>query len=295
MASHSDNSHLYNQTESKNNFYSSEIATHLFSALSVPVVSKTNETVVDKTEVLRTHYLQIFKKQQTNVDKFWWKTQFLESGNMLVEKLKKNLLESESATLTEKYKFESKDSSDLSTSNSLVCWYKGKKYTFGYTTQSVIIVGTFDGCDIKLEKETYCNNFGQHKLFVPSRVHAIIYVLKELDLLVVADVGSLTGIENVQRDNTSLALEYSKMGNRKTLIFGIKEFAKLKLGQAHFVVNPKICIVCMDKLRECTLTCGHCVVCNGCKAQITECPLCKKAIGPCKLDVGQSNNVVNKN
>ena len=77
--------------------------------------------------------------------------------------------------------------------------------------------------------------------------------------------------------------------DRQILVFGVEETVDLRLGKTHLILNPKQCIICMDKARTIrTKECGHCVMCTSCfkdycndkkkENGIIECPLCRTKI-----------------
>jgi hypothetical protein len=123
-----------------------------------------------------------------------------------------------------------------------------------------------------------------------SRVHAII--LHVGDSVVVCDVGSLYGFRICERSGAQAIAQQedeSAPGRRKPLIVGLEETAMLQLGPAiaknHVVINPKKCVVCMDKEREGTFGCGHFACCRTCAARLGHisggfplCPLCMAPI-----------------
>eukprot|EP00755_Sulcionema_specki_P033438 Sspe_Gene.2275::Locus_753_Transcript_1_1_Confidence_1.000_Length_1446::g.2275::m.2275 len=109
-----------------------------------------------------------------------------------------------------------------------------------------------------------------------SRLHAVIFAIPEKRRLVVCDVGSCAGVLQIARGKKK---ERTKM---KAPFFDYEwgEPFILKLGEETLVVNPKQCVVCLDRPREVLFACGHYACCTACSIQVRgTCPLCRKSGG----------------
>jgi hypothetical protein len=233
-----------------NNDYSSQIAEHVTQSIesSVHDLDSSKRGVLNKN--LRKTYEAIFNEQdRLHIDDpLWWKTQFIESGNLIVDNFKRKMVVDSSTDLE----------------NSMVIAFKGKSYSF--ESANIILVGTKDNCDVHMAG---CAG--------SSRLHAMIYPIPVLKKYFVVDIGSLSGIKTKARNQNAI-LNHSLPESRRVLEFEWDEIAVLTLGSHEIVINPKTCLVCLDNPRECTFDCKHYVTCNKCSILVDSCPVCRHPI-----------------
>jgi hypothetical protein len=225
------------------------------------------------SELLRDTYIEIFEEQKrltsTNEgDKDWWIKQFTDSAELLIQK----------------FKDENKDI-EVNRENqaqSITIGYKTNLFEFNPEEQKIIMVGRREECTIPFTPTRGC-----------SRLHAVIYFIPELHKILVADMGSLTGIVTTKRSKGELSS--STPLNRKLLVFDYDESAILKCGDETIMISPKECVVCMNRPRNCELACGHYVTCNECATKLpnNKCCICRAPSQPIKLNMYavNSNNV----
>jgi hypothetical protein len=155
--------------------------------------------------------------------------------------------------------------------------YDGNYYTFN-SSDRVIFVGRSEGCNINLE----CT--------CTSRIHALIYLLPEMDTILVVDVGSQSGIKTVSR-SSGQEIMHSLPYKRNVLSFKWNEIVILELGIKKIVLNCKDCLICMEKPRSYKFSCNHYAVCDSCVNKITTCPICRESINKKEKVYEQSTNV----
>jgi hypothetical protein len=225
----------------------------VYDEINNPVNRMNQQTINESIEDLRQQYCNIFDEQNTLHcnDQNWWIEQF----NIMATTLSKDLI------------------TDHNT-NYLSCSiaYNNKLMSFN---KRMILIGRMPGCDIELYQ------YGG----LVSRLHAIIFFAPEIDKIIVIDVGSLTGIKTFKR-STKNNLESSLPNNRKVLVFEYNESFILDFNNlAKVIINPKECIICMEKPRNCLFNCKHYSVCYKCSKKIKECPICRKVITRVKRSV----------
>ena len=75
---------------------------------------------------------------------------------------------------------------------------------------------------------------------------------------------------------------HSVPNSRRVLRFDLDETFVLRFGGSEtskLIVNPKECIICMDRPREHRFSsCNHCVVCSSCSSELQMCQLCLSQI-----------------
>jgi len=143
------------------------------------------------------------------------------------------------------------------------------KYVNFQLIPDVILVGRFDGCDIKLPASTRT-----------SRLNAVIFPLLDSNTLLIVDVGSICGVKTLQRTSGE-PLVSSLPNARRPIMVKITETASFSLGDGEQILvwNPKECVVCMASPREVEFQpCKHFAVCRGCSNNLTTCPLCREPI-----------------
>ena len=138
-------------------------------------------------------------------------------------------------------------------------------------TESLITVGT-------LEWNTF---IGVHALGV-SRIHAIIVFMKNASgniVMFVIDGWSLGGTVVLDKNNRHL---YESQGNsRSVLVSDLTACARIMFSRDVFTFSTsegKDCTICMDKLREARLKCGHGTMCADCAKKVDVCPICREPV-----------------
>lgn len=168
-----------------------------------------------------------------------------------------------------------------------------KLHTFA-TVGKPVLLGRLQGCDVRLPS----NN---HFL---SRLHAVIVPLPTLGLTMVADIGSANGL-SLQSHEASAALpEPSAVSSsssdaserRRILLLGHGKSAVLTLLPNFLVVvEPRECVVCLEKPRAVTFqSCHHFAVCHDCARKLAGCPLCQQPIHGAVTDLQVQTCVGNR-
>ena len=158
----------------------------------------------------------------------------------------------------------------------LTIGFNGTLYEFDPVRQRAIMIGRREQCDIVLAQRNGT-----------SRLHAVVYCAPELGKLLVADMGSATGIVTELRESKVHAKQSSLPGDRRLLEFDWNEGVVLQLGLAKVTIRPRACCVCLDKPRDCMLACNHFVTCKECadKLQDNKCPICRAPAYPLRANV----------
>ncbi len=163
---------------------------------------------------LRSKYLEIFQLQENVYDNDqqpnWWIDVFRDSGDIMVEKLKQELkLPEPQEPVNDNWEITVK---------------------YGEVTQKfnkdkrVFLIGRRQGCDIWLPQNA-------------SRLHAIVYLIPELKMTLVVDVGSLVGIVTDKRGSDKPCVS-SLPESRKIIVLDWCEFASLKFCAHEIVMCP---------------------------------------------------------
>jgi len=137
------------------------------------------------------------------------------------------------------------------------------KQLFEFTDKKCILLGTKEGCDVQLSSNLGC-----------SRLHAILFPLPKFGIFTLVDLGSVNGLKTNKR-SIGANLVNSLPKERNLLSFTWNEIAILNFGNQVLAINPKTCIICMDKPRDQKFSCGHYSTCSDCTKLINKCPLCK--------------------
>lgn len=104
--------------------------------------------------------------------------------------------------------------------------------------------------------------------------------------IVIVDGWSVMGTSLVDREATAQEYPASVPNARRAFVVPHDEAATLRLGpNTEVTLNPKLCIVCLDRPRSVRLQCGHQAFCSTCAGQcggrslhLTECPICRVPI-----------------
>lgn len=149
-----------------------------------------------------------------------------------------------------------------------------KLYSFNSPNDAVIYMGRATECQVRTE-----NDQGV------SRVHAILVTCQQLGLRLLLDIGCVNGIAIVAREAEASDVK-SSAKRRAMFAFGLDESAVIALTPTtQVVLQPRTCVVCLDKPRATTFSaCGHFVACRECALKLTHCPLCRKP-GVCARDL----------
>jgi hypothetical protein len=213
--------------------------------------------VDDAADALRKAYLQIFQTQNDNYadQPTWWIDTFKLTGQEMVEAFKKTL------------KLENKE---IPPNWNVPLKYGDNVHYFDEKNR-VFMIGRLNGCDVRLLEARDLNGTAT------SRLHSIVYLMPEFNIILVVDVGSATGIRTLKR-GSNMDLVDSLPDSRKIIILNWTEFAKLRFHTEDIVLNFKECVVCTEKPREHMFNCGHYCVCKGCSDKLMTCPLCRQVI-----------------
>lgn len=213
---------------------------------------------------LRTTYQQIFDEQTKShsLDPNWWKLPFTLCANKFADHLKQELMKEPN---------QGKQDDDQQDDNIKIAKVGGLIQTFDSARQATLFIGRHPGCDLVLTEFPHDRNC--------SRLHCVFYPLRSLNSILIVDVGSASGIYTLKRSNKHKDLVSSTPTHRRVLLFDWNEFAIVQLGDRKLILNPRDCVVCMERGREVTLKeCQHCCCCSSCLVNLSECPICRVAI-----------------
>lgn len=153
--------------------------------------------------------------------------------------------------------------------------YYGDQFFQFPICQRVVLIGRKEGVDILIPRNGI------------SRLHLILFQLPEFNMKIIVDVGSLRGLKTVCRAERK-QLVHSKPHERNVLVFGWSEPVVIQLGyddaepRQHLTFDGKDCLICMQKARSKTLSCGHFVSCADCLEAVVKstrcCPICRQPI-----------------
>lgn len=143
--------------------------------------------------------------------------------------------------------------------------------------KDVFSVGRLDICDVTVPRSN-----GEDV----SRIHCWIFNLS--GGIVVVDGWSLAGTSLVDREGNDKDYPKSLPHQRQAFIIPHGEAATLLIGRSMKVtLNPKLCVVCLERPRSVRLECGHQAFCLDCMRQqsdhvrcIRACPLCRAPVLP---------------
>ncbi|VBB18933.1 hypothetical protein YASMINEVIRUS_1465 [Yasminevirus sp. GU-2018] len=138
-------------------------------------------------------------------------------------------------------------------------------------TESLITVGT----------RAWNTFIGAHVLGV-SRIHAIIVFMRNESgniVMFVIDGWSLGGTHVLDKHDRTI---YKSQGDsRSVLVSDLTVCARVKFGRDVFTFSTnegKDCSICMDKVRETRLKCGHGTMCADCTKKMDACPICRAPV-----------------
>lgn len=106
-----------------------------------------------------------------------------------------------------------------------------------------------------------------------SRCHAWFFI-NSVGNIIVVDPGSLNGIITIYRSSDRKKYS-SSYHERRILEFSIDETFVLQLGHKTLKINPRECIICLERPRSLRFNCGHFCTCDGC--YVSKCPICRKS------------------
>lgn len=214
---------------------------------------------------MRKAYLEVFELQYTTYkdDKTWWKKEFHNAGMIMLSSMEAAF---EASTLDAGF-------TGLSAvvDKEIFIAYNEQLYVF---KDRMVTVGRHPGCSVEFLQKSGT-----------SRLHAVIYLLPEIEQYIVLDLGSCDGIITTNRSSEQPCL-CSIPRARNLLSFHFDEVALLSMGVAKLAINPKSCIICFDRVRQQTFSCGHHLACSQCADRLSICPLCRKDISKteCKFE-----------
>jgi len=196
---------------------------------------------LEDTEELRAAYEKIIVTET-------WNQQFVNAADIIIENLKKD-----------------KELIPI-TNTSFSISQEGHMYEFN--NEKYILIGRKPGCHVQFID--FVNNG-------TSRMHAMVFPLPELNMIIVVDMGSFNGILTLKRSSNKQCVS-SFPNSRNVLIFDWNEVAILKMGNLQIGLNTKECVICMTNPRNVTFGCGHNATCDDCSQKIVDCPICRKNI-----------------
>ena len=224
---------------------------------SAPVNHQQDQAQMNEdSEQMRKMYLSILEEQFRHPEvPDYWKKQFILTAEGILQKLS-----SYDSEISHEVKIGYINTSQLTT------------HMYSFKDRKVILVGRYQSqdqcCDIVLRSSNDTN---------VSRIHIIIIPIPNEKKYALIDVGSFYGIKIVKKGDTVVD-ESSLPNSRRVLFVSFDEFAVVQTGSDFIVINPKECVICMEKPRGVMLHCGHNVVCPECSRQIAQCPVCRAQI-----------------
>jgi hypothetical protein len=142
--------------------------------------------------------------------------------------------------------------------------YNGQTYEFP-RSKRIVLIGVRHGCDIVLTTPG------------ASRLHAVLLLLPQA--LYVIDMGARSGVRMSAREDHTQRLLTSTLEERCVMKCGPHETVVLQLFSDIVTIHPRICIVCMDRVREVRMDpCHHFVCCSVCANKCKICPQCRSDI-----------------
>ena len=151
---------------------------------------------------------------------------------------------------------------------------KEKSYIFN-SENKYVTLGRLPGGDF----ESRHFHTGFYDCSVSRLMFMIVYLPNKK--LAIIDFWSYLGTSMISCEEKSEE-DYivSVPNNRKVIIVDSDKSMVFKIGETTWVTfNPRECIICMDKSRDCVFDgCDHFVSCKDCANNITDCPLCRKPI-----------------
>ena len=211
-------------------------------AASAPPSSANTQIITESVERMRKTYCEVFEEQVQKEDKEWWKKQFTEFAEIAIKAMKEQEGQAGSGPVN--------------------IAYDGKTHL---CTKELTLIGRYVGCDIPLKQN------------ITSRLHAMVFILPNINKIIVVDVGSFFGIVTKERSSSEKSV-HSLPNMRNVLFFDLNETVILSLGMEDICINPKECVVCMEEARNCRFGCNHWVTCTNCASKLQDCPICRKPI-----------------
>lgn len=233
-------------------------------------------------DALRKSYLDIFQLQHVNrLTEEWSIENLKKAGRQMCDALTITLEEN---PIKDEVK-DHKDAKDAKEAQPDPFILQSGGSSSPVTLRDIMTVGVLQSCDLHL------NAPAGHKDGEPtyaSRVHCLLVPLPKYHQIAVVDVGCLYGIVTVSRsDADTKPLEKSSLHDRRALLFGYTEECVLKLGQKQIAINPRSCLMCLNRPPTLQFNCGHTSCCNTCyeamqleKQEI--CPRCKIPVSEAK-------------
>jgi hypothetical protein len=262
------------------NEHSRPIARFVLQSMHSEVVRRTNPVAATQlsnqaSDALRESYLKLFSEQLTKPEdeRFWWKQQFVEAGNLLMEHIRDMAISQPAVPAASSSEVEQEEETFCIQYNNTV---------FKFTAeQNVILIGAFPGCDVLLRQ------------FGGSRLAMILFRLPGGNVLV--DVGGLFGFSITSRSVSGKPLDQSKMNDRRCIFLDRGETAVVAAGDRGYqkiTIHPKVCIVCFEKPRNIELPCKHFILCSTCVFRVhpSICPTCKAEFTHNQVHAAQNAN-----
>jgi hypothetical protein len=228
---------------------------------------------------MRKAYVQIFSEQDVDHKEtpLWWKDQLLGIATSLKQDMIRLFSTPDSREEEAPSLFptlcQSLDAKELDTlSPTFELAINGHLQTFSWTETPVVTIGRMPGCDMRFTEEDV-----QKKLTM-SRLHCLVFPVPEARRFIVVDVGSQMGYHTTHR-SVALDQKYhltSQAFGRQSLFTEKDEIVVLTLANSTLVINPKMCLICLEQSRHTIFkTCRHYVCCEDCAAKVNSCPLCR--------------------
>mmetsp|Transcript_124189 Transcript_124189/g.397488 ORF Transcript_124189/g.397488 Transcript_124189/m.397488 type:complete len:200 (-) Transcript_124189:96-695(-) len=144
-------------------------------------------------------------------------------------------------------------------------------------------IGRLACCDVHIQKQTEDSSV--------SRIQCWVFSLP-IGLIVV-DGWSVAGTSLLDDDDRTNTLPASSPNGRRNFIIPHGKPATLRLATfgTEVTLNPKLCVICMERPRAIRLSCGHQVLCVECVHYIAGphpsqhmCPICREPVGHMRLN-----------
>lgn len=147
--------------------------------------------------------------------------------------------------------------------------------------KEIFSIGRSPECDVVVSVPEEC----------VSRMHLWVFNLG--GGIVVVDGWSLLGTTVAKQDADDPEPAKSVPGSRRAFVVPHGEATVLQLGHCRILLNPKICVVCMDRPRGVVLACGHSALCSRCHEVTSECPLCREPVAAARARISMGAAALN--
>eukprot|EP01084_Bolivina_argentea_P286289 491095_1 len=166
-------------------------------------------------------------------------------------------------------------------------------YKIGTQTEDIY---TQRGCVITVGRYKQTDICLGNKDLTISRIQCFILIIE--NNIIILDGWSYFGTKTIQINGNKNNLQNSMPNKRFLLRFNRDDSIHLRFGESNtdLIINPKLCIICMDKSRTIRNKCGHLILCSMCYNNILSsikslCPICRAPIS-IGLNCNENDDVI---